>query len=124
MSLSPPSASAQAPSVPVPLAPSRFRLDFLDGIRGLAALYVALFHVSYARQSLPEPARHLTDWLQFGHYAVGVFIVLSGYCLMLPVARSADGRLRGGVGSYLRRRAWRILPPYYAALVLALALVA
>ena len=51
-----------------------------------------------------------------GHYAIAVFIVLSGYVLMLPVARSADGMLRGGIAGFIKRRSIRILPTYYAAL--------
>ena len=44
---------------------------------------------------------------------------------MLPVARSADGALRRRVeSSIFRRRAWRILPPYYATLVCLAALIA
>ena len=44
-----------------------------------------------------ESFRRIVEMLQYalldyGHFAVGVFIVLSGYCLMLPVARSTDGR--------------------------------
>ena len=98
-------------------------LDFLDGIRGLAALYVTLFHVAAARKLLTGwPALALCA-LDYGHYAVSVFIVLSGFSLMLPVAGSADGRLRGGFGDYIKRRARRILPPYYAALGLALFLI-
>ena len=58
--------------------------------------------------------------LGYGHLAVDVFIVLSGYCLMLPVAASADLKLRGGLIGYIKRRAWRIVPPYYAALCVAL----
>jgi peptidoglycan/LPS O-acetylase OafA/YrhL len=57
--------------------------------------------------------------MRFGHFAVNFFIVISGFCLMLPVARSADGKLRGGFKSYILRRARRILPPYYAALAVA-----
>ncbi len=38
---------------------------------------------------------------------------------MLPVVQSAEGQLRGGVRDYLKRRARRILPPYYAALFLS-----
>lgn len=41
---------------------------------------------------------------------------------MLPVARG-DGHLRGGFGQFIKRRAWRILPPYYAAVVLSLILI-
>jgi peptidoglycan/LPS O-acetylase OafA/YrhL len=41
---------------------------------------------------------------------------------MLPVARSLNGELRGGWKTFLKRRARRILPPYYAALALSLLL--
>ena len=110
-------------------APLTLRLEFLDGLRGLAALYVVVFHFSAsrflvdktgARFALPLPLRALTAAMQYGHYAVAVFIVLSGYSLMLPIARARDGQLRGGFAGYLKRRAWRILPPYYAALMLSL----
>jgi peptidoglycan/LPS O-acetylase OafA/YrhL len=79
---------------------------------------VVLFHagVGFNGPELPLLARSLRRCLSFGHHAVAVFIVLSGYCLMLPVARR-EGRLVGGFGRYIARRAWRILPPYYAALL-------
>ncbi len=60
---------------------------------------------------------------RFGHYAVEVFLVLSGFSLMLPVARSHDERLSGGTLEFYRRRFRRILPPYYAALAFALLLI-
>ena len=114
-----------APIPPADAAPGqagRVKLAFLDGLRGLAALYVLLYHLTDTRH-LPPAVAHGLSFLRFGHYAVAVFIVLSGYCLMLPVARSVDGRLRGGAWNYLKRRAIRILPPYYAALAFSLALV-
>ncbi len=104
----------------------RLRFEFLDGLRGLAALYVVLFHMEVQfpdnNPFLPPLLRALVNLTRYGHYAVTVFIVLSGFCLMLPVARSAEGQLRGGVWQYIKRRAWRILPPYYAALGVALLL--
>jgi peptidoglycan/LPS O-acetylase OafA/YrhL len=105
------------------------RYLFLDGMRGLAALFVLLHHISMADRDFggaPRPAwlRVLVRPLDYGHYAVAVFIVLSGFCLMLPVMASEDRRLRGGVGRYLVRRAKRICPPYYAALILTLVLLA
>jgi len=106
----------------------RVRFDYLDGLRGLAALYVVLFHIyldcgqlreAVIPQILKIPVRAL---LSHGSAAVGIFIVLSGYCLMLPVARSLNGQIKGSTLNFLKRRARRILPPYYAALVLAILL--
>jgi peptidoglycan/LPS O-acetylase OafA/YrhL len=108
----------------------RLRLEYLDGLRGLAALYVVFFHAYFEMNwrfdggGLPKWALRAAVWMTQGHYAVAVFIVLSGYCLMLPVARSADGQLRGGFWPYIKRRARRILPPYYAALALSLLVIA
>lgn len=58
----------------------------------------------------------LTNWLLYGHLAVDLFIVLSGFCLMMPAAQS--GSLRGGSLSFYWRRCRRILPPLWAALAL------
>ena len=102
------------------------RLDFLDGLRGLAALYVVLHHASLEVPggSLSRGAALAHGLLRHGHFAVAVFIVLSGYCLMRPVARDPSNALRGGTLGYLGRRARRILPPYYAALALCWLLIA
>lgn len=117
----------------------RTRFGFLDGVRGLAAFYVLLVHVrqqwdwklvekngllSWRGDPLPPPLERLLRVFAYGHFAVAVFIVLSGFCLMMPVARSTDGTLAGGLKHYIYRRAKRILPPYYAALILSLALIA
>jgi peptidoglycan/LPS O-acetylase OafA/YrhL len=59
-------------------------------------------------------------WLIYGRFAVVVFIVLSGFSLALSPAR--NGWRLDGIGSYARRRAWRILPAYYAALAFSLVL--
>jgi len=105
-----------------PRTGKRPHLRFLDGIRGLAALYVALFHAtSFEGGDTLSPAlRAVADFFRFGHLAVGVFIVLSGFCLMLPVVL-AGGSAPRNFPEYLRRRAWRILPPYYAAFALSVA---
>ncbi len=94
-------------------------MEYLDGLRGLAALYVVLHHAylgSTAEAPLSGLATRATYVLFLGRSAVDIFIVLSGYCLMLPMARAGVLRLRSGFGPFLLRRARRILPPYYAAL--------
>jgi peptidoglycan/LPS O-acetylase OafA/YrhL len=108
--------------------PSRLHLDHVDGVRAIAALVVFLNH-SYAHawnaylgffpSGFFAPSRFL---LIFGHLSVTVFIVVSGFCLTLPVVH-AGGVLRGGVLGFFKRRARRILPPYYAAVALCLVLI-
>jgi peptidoglycan/LPS O-acetylase OafA/YrhL len=107
-------------SAPVKLP---LHLRFLDGLRALAALYVMLHHASLiVWPNMTIRPSGLTgaimNFLAFGHLAVVVFIVLSGFCLMLPVVR-AGGALPGGAATFLKRRARRILPPYYLALGLS-----
>ncbi len=110
-------------STPAPAAQKH--LAYLDGLRGLAALYVVVFHIwGYHQGQMNALATRLVTPFGFGPYAVGVFIVLSGFCLMLPVARSEDGLIRGGARRFFLSRARRILPPYYCAVAFSLLLIA
>jgi peptidoglycan/LPS O-acetylase OafA/YrhL len=104
------------PHTAVPVA----RLVGLDGIRGLAALYVVVNHI-FLRAFPGYPADHAPLWAAgfiYGRFAVVVFIVLSGFSLSVSATR-AGWRL-GGASTFARRRAWRILPPYWAALAFSL----
>jgi peptidoglycan/LPS O-acetylase OafA/YrhL len=99
----------------------RGRVAGLDGLRGLAALYVVVNHI-FERAFPGYPADHAPFWAAgfiYGRFAVVVFIVLSGLSLTLGPAR-AGWRL-DGVSRFARRRAWRILPAYWAALAFSLA---
>jgi peptidoglycan/LPS O-acetylase OafA/YrhL len=92
----------------------------LDGVRGLAALYVVLNHV-FLRAWPGYPVNHAPVWAAgfiYGRFAVVVFIVLSGFSLALVPARS--GWRLDSTTEFARRRAWRILPPYWAALAFSL----
>jgi peptidoglycan/LPS O-acetylase OafA/YrhL len=107
---------------PAPAAADRLtdRLGGLDGIRGLAALFVVVNHI-FLRAFPGYPVDHApfwAGWFIYGRFAVVVFIVLSGFSLAVSPARS--GWRLGGVSRFARRRAWRIVPPYWAALVFSL----
>ncbi|MET8645097.1 acyltransferase [Streptomyces sp. NPDC004675] len=88
----------------------------------MAALYVLLFHCwLYTFPGYPDSsAPRWLDGLMFGRIAVVFFLVLSGFSLAVSPAR--NGWRPGGVSRFLRRRAWRILPPYWAALAFSLAI--
>jgi peptidoglycan/LPS O-acetylase OafA/YrhL len=100
--------------------PAQARLVGLDGVRGLAALFVVLHHCfllsfpGYPSNTGPW----VLGWLIYGHFAVVVFIALSGFSLAVSPARH-NWQL-GGPARFAHRRAWRILPPYWAALVFSL----
>jgi peptidoglycan/LPS O-acetylase OafA/YrhL len=103
----------------------RLHLPFLDGLRGAAAFYVMLHHAWLTVWACYFPigkTGYVTRWLAFGHVSVSVFIIISGFCLMLPVVRSG-GELRGGYTAFIKRRARRILPPYYFAMALSIILI-
>jgi peptidoglycan/LPS O-acetylase OafA/YrhL len=102
-------------------SPRSRRLPGLDGLRGLAALYVVINHV-FLRAFPGYPVDHApfwAAWFIYGRFAVAVFIVLSGFSLALSPAR--HGWRLDAVSEFAQRRAWRILPPYWAALAFSLA---
>jgi peptidoglycan/LPS O-acetylase OafA/YrhL len=113
--------STEPPSLPSPQPTGKLHLAYLDGIRGLAALYVVLVHCWHPdladRLQPPWLWLSIDKLLRYGIFAVVIFIVLSGYCLMLPVVRSAEKKIAGGLREFYRRRIRRILPPYFAALL-------
>jgi peptidoglycan/LPS O-acetylase OafA/YrhL len=105
---------------PPPVAAAPARVPWLDGVRGAAAMFVVAHHMWLA--VWPAFPRDTGPWwlgpLLYGHLAVAVFIVVSGFSLALAPLRNG-GRLPGGVRRFIRRRAWRILPAYWVALVLS-----
>jgi peptidoglycan/LPS O-acetylase OafA/YrhL len=122
-------SSHMAADMPTRPAPGpRLHLTHVEGMRAVAALVVFVNH-AYAQVwewGNPVPVWPVTAFSYFmvlGHFAVVAFIVISGFCLMLPVV-TGDGTIRGGARVFFRRRARRILPPYYAALALSLLLIA
>lgn len=106
---------------------AKVHLLYLDSLRGIAATLVVLHHaflqVNLTGYSLTSGQEYLLGLFKNGHYPVNFFIVLSGYCLMLPVIRS-DYSLPGGTLLFFKRRARRILPPYYLAMAFSLLLIA
>ena len=99
------------------------RLPALDGIRGLAILFVALFH--FTALVGPETDRWLDEaFLKLtsaGWAGVDLFFVLSGF-LITGILCNAKDVARNYFRNFYARRTLRIFPAYYGFLAL-LALV-
>jgi peptidoglycan/LPS O-acetylase OafA/YrhL len=103
----------------------RPRYNYIEGLRALACLTVVLNHavaeafpVLY-RVEIPPMLAFLKLWFAFGHHAVTAFIVVSGFCLGLPLA-GGDFTKPFAFGQFMARRIARIIPPYYAALIISI----
>jgi peptidoglycan/LPS O-acetylase OafA/YrhL len=103
------------------------RLASLDGLRGLAALTVFLFHGWLYTMPRPDASNRSS----FGDYAAHelrlglvLFFVLSGFLLSRPwFAAALEGRGAPDLLRYARSRVARICPAYYAALIGSIALL-
>lgn len=113
-------------------SPPAARLDFIDTLRGLAALWVVYYHVIGAYRDNTDSPNRVTSALvsvfSFGQVGVNLFLVVSGFCLFYPLARrAASARVTGAplepvrYGPFMLRRARRILPPYWAIVTLVTA---
>ncbi|MEJ7560474.1 MAG: acyltransferase [Pedobacter sp.] len=111
------------------------RLRFLDSLRALAALFVVIHHaaINYYEYVPKDPAGQAEfrfeglklvafEFFRRGHFAVDLFIVLSGFSLMLSVLKT-DYKLKGGAMVFFKRRIIRIIPTYYAAILLSMLLI-
>jgi peptidoglycan/LPS O-acetylase OafA/YrhL/pimeloyl-ACP methyl ester carboxylesterase len=105
------------PQLPISTASEKQRIAHLDGLRGLTALFVVLANCVFGFL-VPVGSATAPGLERLSHFAVPVFLVISGYCLSLT--NSDVPKHRGATLSFLKRRAYRILPPYYAALAVSL----
>lgn len=109
-------------SQPVGIRRSTAYLPEVESLRGIAMLLVYVFHLNghVAGQMTPAEAQLMSPWWAFvraGHTGVSLFFVLSGFLLSLPFWTEAAGGKRVNRGRFYERRALRILPLYYTAVV-------
>ncbi|WP_433292687.1 acyltransferase family protein [Actinoplanes sp. CA-030573] len=90
------------------------RLDWLDALRGYAALVVVCFHLS---PRVIGSERHLAIYrhIDFGKYGVLLFFLVSGY--VIPMSLERHGSLR----RFWIGRLFRIYPAYLFAIAVVVA---
>jgi len=98
------------------------RYPVIDGLRAMAAYYVFVYHVwQFAGQPTAKvhAGQFTVDLLAFvsvGATGVDLFMILSGLCLFLPIARSKKNLDRWNARSFFKRRMLRLMPGYYASI--------
>lgn len=105
----------------------RLDLAHIDGMRGILAAFVVVAHTvqfTGVAGSVATSMPFVYRVLSAGDLRVPAFIAISGFTMMIAVSGRHDLRLGTSYGAYAKRRIRRLVPPYLAALVLALALIA
>jgi peptidoglycan/LPS O-acetylase OafA/YrhL len=99
-------------------------IPVLDGLRGIAVIWVVAFHFVVLRKGdawvdavRTMPA--LDALVRNGYLGVDLFFLLSGFLLALPwIAHANAGLPPPSAAAFYARRARRILPAYYVQLLL------
>lgn len=101
-----------------PRAAEPQRLDFLDSLRGLAAVYVIAYHLIY----IPSPNLAVPAWAKLwainGGTGVTLFFVISAFSLFYTTPARFKQRLPWV--SYAIHRLFRIAPLFYIWIVLTI----
>lgn len=102
-------------------APGQFTL--VEALRGLAAMWVVLFHCSEGHHvealRLAVPPALWTAVFDQGRYGVAIFFALSGFVIAHSLR---DATPTGGfLGRFVLRRALRLDPPYWLSIAVVLA---
>lgn len=90
------------------------RILGLDGLRGIAVLFVIISHTVLWPYLGIESPRIMS--LMNGHIGVSIFFVLSGFLITLLLMREKE--VTGGIDliAFIKRRSLRIFPVYYLAI--------
>jgi len=95
------------------------RIDWLDSLRGVAILLVALYHFT-ARYPQKYGWAKFADAplfrLYFGWTGVELFFMISGFIIYLSIQN------KKGPAEFLTARLSRLVPPYWAAIVIMVAI--
>jgi peptidoglycan/LPS O-acetylase OafA/YrhL len=86
----------------------------IEPLRGIAALMVVCCHIIERYTGLAAPIYDFAEWL--GAAGVGLFFIISGFCIHLPYVKTGTLDLK----NFYFRRFYRLVPTHYAALICAI----
>jgi peptidoglycan/LPS O-acetylase OafA/YrhL len=93
----------------------RDRLIELDALRGIGAISVVLFHYTTRFHEMFPQARHVPFHILGGDYRVLLFFALSGFVIFFSMRRLSSA------ADFVVGRGARLLPAYWVAIMLTLA---
>lgn len=93
------------------------RLLALDALRGLAALFVVLFHFMPYYDELYGHHFSSPQFLEFGRYGVHLFFILSGFVIFMTLERTQSA------GEFALARAMRLMPALWISILLTFFIV-
>jgi peptidoglycan/LPS O-acetylase OafA/YrhL len=94
------------------------RLQSLDGLRGLAAIAVVLYHYGYRYSELIRP--HTPGFKLVGvngHFGINLFFIISGFVIFMSLERSRNA------GDFAVSRFARLWPPYVVCACLTVTVI-
>ena len=119
------SGASVTPDAAPDRAATSWRIPAVDGFRALAMIMVIACHCwEFGHHPTlyiaPLGLRmEIFGFFKLGGYGVDLFMVLSGFCLFLPLCKSEQALARFHWKNFYKRRARRIIPPYYAGILFA-----
>lgn len=94
----------------------------IQALRAVAAVLVVVFHLRIVEGKFGVGEILLPSWLNLGYAGVDLFFVISGF-VMATIAKGRYGSI-SEAGRFLRKRAWRVLPPYWLYTTVVVVLMA
>lgn len=93
------------------------RSQLIQGLRGLASLAVAWYHLTEGLGSA------LKQWGSIGAHGVEVFFVISGFVIPFSIWKLKRSNSLTGFPKFMARRLLRIEPPYLVSLIMVVILL-
>lgn len=89
----------------------KFRIDGLDGLRGISILLVVIGHVATTPSVLSTPTRVFIGHI--GAFGVDIFFIISGFLITTLLLREENEKKTLDIKGFYRRRVFRILPAVF-----------
>jgi len=95
----------------------RNRLQELDAIRGLAALFVVIYHYTFRYYEIYPSDNRLPFVFEIGHYGVQAFFIVSGFVIFMTLEKTKRSL------DFIVHRFIRLYPTYWISLFITFILV-